>query len=303
MTKLAQIPIAKIKASPYNPRHEAVDIEGLAASIREVGVIEPLVLNEDKKKPGTYHVTCGSRRLAASKLAGLESVPAVIMGEIGEKGERVVSLVENLHRRDMSHIEQGEAFLALMNLGMTQLEVAEVSGVTDATISNKLALVTKLIPEAQELVHTDKMSMADGVALARLSKPEQKVAVVTWTSRRQKGVHKPHKRRVTNTETALKKALELYLNGDFAMAFAESARATRLIKDELGGRAVEAETPTPKAKPAAELPDSAAKNKVRCPHCLDGVKIRLNQTRQDALEEHGVDRPMCRPKIRELVKR
>ncbi len=165
LTKLARVPIAKIKPSPYNPRHEAIDIDGLAASIAEVGIIEPLVLNEDPRKKGTFHVTCGSRRLAAAKVAGLTSVPAVILGNIGERGERVVSLVENLHRRDMTHIEQGEAFLALSKLGMTQMEIAEASGVTDFTVSNKLALVTKLIPEIQEMVHRDQVALVDAVAL------------------------------------------------------------------------------------------------------------------------------------------
>jgi ParB/RepB/Spo0J family partition protein len=281
----------------------------LAKSIKEVGVIEPLVLSEDPKKPGTYHVTCGSRRLAASKKAGLKSVPAVILGAVGEKGERLVSVVENLHRRDMTHIEQGEAFLALRKLGMTQLQIAESTGVSDATVSMKLALVTDLIPAAQDLVHRDAMTMTDGVALSRLSPSEQRAAVAKWSDRRKgkSSSSSTPKRRVSRIESALKKSIELWVAGDAAMAFAEASRAVREIKAALEDAAHLSEAAAAtngkassngKTSPAV----TEGKGRARCPHCLDSLKVRYGQTRADALDEHAVDRPMCRPKIRELAK-
>ena len=294
--KLAQVPVKAIKPSPHNPRHEAVDIEGLAASIAEVGVIEPLVLSEDPKRRGTYHVTCGSRRLAASKLAGLESVPAVILGTMGEKGERLVSLTENLHRRDMSHIEQGEAFVALMGLGMTQMEVAKATGTTDFTVSNKVALVTRLVPEARDLVHKGTITLTKGVAMARLSEPEQRAILKARPGRRKAATS-----RTSTIETSLKKAIELFRSGDLAMAYAEGARAVGLIKSRLDD-AARSSTSTPaevKTKPQ-QLEDLPA-GKVRCPHCLKPVRVRLGQSGDDALEEHGTDRPFCRQAIRRLA--
>ncbi len=103
------------------------------------------------------------------------------------------------------------------------------------------------------------------------------------------------------------------MKGDAALAFAEASRAVREIKALLEQRASadpderSQEVVPRQAKKAATVappPDAdepTAKGRVRCPHCLDRVRVRYGQTKEDALDEHGTDRPMCRRAIRELV--
>jgi hypothetical protein len=172
-------------------------------------------------------------------------------------------------------------------------------------------IVRRCLPEIQDLVHRDRLPLADAVKLSRCSESEQRVALAAGLDRRQKGSHKTHKRRISNVEAALRKAAELWVAGDPAMAYTEAARATRLIKDVLEDaahlRTTEVEMPAKASTNGngngnGKVPAAEGKGKVRCPHCLESVRIRYGQTRADALEEHGVDRPLCRPKIRALVK-
>lgn len=236
MSRLAHIPIGRVLPSPFNPRHEAEGIEDLAASIASVGIIEPLVVAVDKGD--TEHVTlvCGNRRFAAAKLAGLKHVPCVVLPEVGERTQRMISLVENLHRRDMTHIEQGEAFRDLMTTGMTQRQVAAQTGVSDFTVSTKLTLVTKLIPEMRDLVHRDRMTMGEGLQMAKLPAAIQRE--IFNGGRKDKGRPSravPHRR--SNTESCLMRALQCYRDGAWDLALVEAERAIGHLRNTAKGAA------------------------------------------------------------------
>lgn len=295
--QFASVPVDKIDPCPYNPRHEAVDIEGLAASIAEVGVIEPLVLSRHGK--GRFTVVCGSRRLAASRLAGLSDVPAIVLPTTGEQSQRAISLVENLHRRDMTHIEQGEAFLALAKTGLSQLRIAKMVGVSDATVSFKLTLVRKLIPEFQDLIHRDSMAVSEGMKMAKLS-PEAQREVFAARGKTRPSKVKLHRR--PNAEACLMRALSSFREGDFVLALAEAERAVGYLKSGEKHTRPEPAVKTGRVTPVPACPaEVPSDGRLRCPHCMDRVTARIGQTPDEALAEHGEDRPFCRAKIRELV--
>ncbi len=233
--RIADIPIDRIKPSPYNPRHEAVGIEDLATSIRSVGIIEPLVVAISKDDPESVELVCGNRRFAAALLADQKSVPCVILPAIGERGERTISLVENLHRREMSHIEQGEAFRDLVRTGMTQIEVARATGVSDYVVSTKITLVEKLIPEFQELVHRDRMTLAEAGQMAKLPMEAQRriLAEGRGTQPRQSKIPGPRR---SKTEVALMSALRHLRAGSDELALAEVKRALGFLEGRTGKR-------------------------------------------------------------------
>lgn len=236
MSKLAHIPIERVKPSPYNPRHEAEGIDDLSASIASVGIIEPLVVAVDKKDPQKVTLVCGNRRFAAAKKAGLKSVPCVILPDMAERGQRMVSLVENLHRRDMTHIEQGEAFRDLMHTGMTQMQVARSVGVSDFTVSVKLALVTQLIPEFQDMVHRDRMTVQEARAMCKLPAAAQRnIFKGPRGDQPRRSAVEQHRR--SHTEACLMRALSSYRDGDFDMALAESRKAVGYLSNTAEGAA------------------------------------------------------------------
>lgn len=130
----------EIQLNPYQPRSvfDEEKIEGLASSIREKGVIQPLLVR--KLKSG-YQLIAGERRLRAAKSAGLRDVPIVIR-ETSEAELLEFSLIENLQREDLNPIEEAEAYKRLMkDFDYTQQRLAQVLGKNRATIANQLRLL------------------------------------------------------------------------------------------------------------------------------------------------------------------
>lgn len=161
----AEIPIGHLRPNPQQPRHrfdqEALD--ELAASIRQHGVLQPLLVSEDR--PGRYFLITGERRWRAARLAGLVTVPAVIREKIEEEQQLELALVENLQRRDLTPLEESRAFEHLrVGLGLSQQEIADRVGMDRSTVANSLRLL-KLPAEVQEMVESGELSAGHGRAL------------------------------------------------------------------------------------------------------------------------------------------
>ena len=152
-----EIEISKLVANPNQPRKnfDKLALEELAVSIKTHGVIQPLVVND--QKDGTYLIIAGERRYRASKLAGLERVPCVIK-DYSEKQIKEISIIENLQREDLNPIESARAIKQLMEeYNMTQEAVSERIGVSRPNIANTLRLLS-LCPEVIKLVEENKLS-------------------------------------------------------------------------------------------------------------------------------------------------
>jgi ParB family transcriptional regulator, chromosome partitioning protein len=172
---LLEVPVAAIDPNPKQPRHafEEGALGALAASIREVGVLQPVVV---RAKDGGYELVAGERRLRAAKLAGLATIPAVIRNTDDAEGLRE-ALIENIHREDLGPIELAEAFQELLeDLGATQEQLAERLGMSRPHIANTLRLLN-LPLDVQELVGEGRLSAGHARALLGLDDPESMAAL------------------------------------------------------------------------------------------------------------------------------
>lgn len=152
-----EIDINKLVPNPNQPRKKFDDValSELASSIKVHGVIQPLVVND--QKDGTYLIIAGERRYRASKLAGLTSVPCIIK-DYSEKQIKEISIIENLQREDLNPIESARAIRQLMDeYKMTQEGVSERIGVSRPNIANTLRLLS-LCPEVIALVENGRLS-------------------------------------------------------------------------------------------------------------------------------------------------
>ena len=166
-----EVPISRIRPNPAQPRQyfDEEELEELAASISEVGVIQPIVLRESS--PG-YELVVGERRLRAASMAGLDSIPAVIV-EAGPMDMQVMALVENIHRSDLSAIEEATALRTILDeTEWSQTELAARLGRSQSAVANKLRLL-KLEEPVQSLVMQGKLGERQARALISLSGEEQ----------------------------------------------------------------------------------------------------------------------------------
>ncbi|MFV0439471.1 MAG: ParB/RepB/Spo0J family partition protein [Desulfopila sp.] len=141
--KYFQCNIEKITANSLQPR-SFFDEEGLnelADSIRENGVIQPLIVTQGARK-GEFELVAGERRLRASKLAGLEKVPVVVLDVSSEDNRLELALIENVQRTDLNPIEEAEAYQKLIQrFGYTQEDTAKRVGKKRSTVTNILRLL------------------------------------------------------------------------------------------------------------------------------------------------------------------
>lgn len=166
-TGLLEVPVNAVGPNPKQPRtrFDGEAIASLAASIREVGILQPIVVR--RANDGRYEVIAGERRLRAAKAAGLATVP-VVLRDSGDADLLREALIENIHREDLDPIEQAEAFKALLgDLGLKQEELADRVGVSRSQIANTIRLLG-LPVEVQQLVADDKISAGHARALLSL---------------------------------------------------------------------------------------------------------------------------------------
>ena len=160
------IKISSIKVNPYQPRKtfDEEKLQDLADSITTHGILQPIVL---RKTINGYYIVVGERRFRASKLAGLEEVPAIVKS-LSDSDMMELAIIENLQREDLNAIEEAESYQRLMNdLGLTQQKVAERLGKSRPYIANMLRLLN-LPSDIAKLVREHRMSGAHGRTLLAL---------------------------------------------------------------------------------------------------------------------------------------
>jgi ParB family transcriptional regulator, chromosome partitioning protein len=169
-TGLLEVPANAIAPNPKQPRSRFDDetLKELAASIREVGILQPIVV---RRTGQGYEVVTGERRLRAAKLAGLATVP-VVLRDSDDSDLLREALIENIHREDLNPIELGEAFRQLLDeLGLKQEELADRVGVSRSHIANTIRLLA-LPFEVQQLLADEKISAGHARALLALGDQE-----------------------------------------------------------------------------------------------------------------------------------
>ena len=175
-TLFNEIEISKINPNPNQPRTDFDDeaLEELAASIRANGIISPITLR--KISDDNYQIIAGERRYRASKLAGLDKIPAYIR-DVDDGQVMEMALIENIQREDLNAIEIALSYNSLVaTLNITQEALAERVGKKRATITNYLRLL-KLPAEIQMGLKDKKIDMGHARALVSVEDPEQMLAI------------------------------------------------------------------------------------------------------------------------------
>lgn len=162
-----EIKISDIRANPYQPRKkfDQTGLQELADSIKENGVFQPILVR--KSSISGYELVAGERRLRASKLAGLKEIPAIVK-EFDDKAMMEISLLENIQRKDLTPIEEAEAYDNLIKkFNYTQEQLAKRIGKSRANVTNLIRLLS-LPHEVQKLVNDSKLSYGQARTLLAL---------------------------------------------------------------------------------------------------------------------------------------
>lgn len=170
--------ISEIEPRSDQPRKtfEREALEHLADSIAQFGVIQPIVVRENKNLAGTYEILAGERRWRAAKMAGLSEIPAVILDGDDLKAAQV-SVIENVQREDLNPIEEALAYQTLLEgFQLTQEEVSRQVGKSRSAITNLLRLLD-LPEEVLEMVKSGSLTAGHARALLGLKNPEQMVSL------------------------------------------------------------------------------------------------------------------------------
>lgn len=170
--RLRELPIDEVHPNPAQPRrrHDTGSLEGLAASIRAVGVLQPVLVRD--RRDGGFELIAGERRWRASRLAGRASLPAIVL-PVGAEATLERALVENIQREDLSPLEEAAAYRQLLDdLGLTHETLARRLGKSRTTITNTLRLL-QLAPPVQELVLEGRLSAGHARALLPLEEPDE----------------------------------------------------------------------------------------------------------------------------------
>ena len=172
-----QVPLSKIVPNPYQPRKEfeSEALSELADSIRQYGVLQPLLVAPGKGD--TYILIAGERRLRASIMAGLGTVP-VIVSEYTTQQIAEIALIENLQRKDLHYLEEAEGYEKLVNtFHLTQESMANRVGKKQSTIANKLRLL-RLPVSVRKKLHDSDLTERHARVLLKLENEDLQKAVL-----------------------------------------------------------------------------------------------------------------------------
>lgn len=169
--EIIDIELSELRPNPYQPRKVFDDeaLKELSASIKEHGVFQPIII---KKSIKGYEIIAGERRVRASKLAGLDKIPAIIR-DFTDEQMMEIALLENLQRENLTAIEEAYAYKAMIEkLSLTQDELSKKVGKSRSHLTNILGLL-RLPKEVQQMIAESKLSMGHARALSKLEDEEK----------------------------------------------------------------------------------------------------------------------------------
>lgn len=169
-----KIPLAQIGVNPDQPRKTFVqgDLEDLAASIREKGVLTPIMLRPVKGRAYSYEIVAGERRYRASKMAGLNEIPAFVKN-LADENAMEIALIENVQREDLNPIEEAAAYANLMNKCKYSFEdVSRLIGKSESYIRNLIRL-NALPASVKKMVEQGELSASHARTIAVAENPEE----------------------------------------------------------------------------------------------------------------------------------
>ena len=180
--RLIELVPDKIVPNPAQPRKDfpEAELEQLAESIRQNGVLQPIIVRRDRDR---YVLVAGERRWRASQMAGMKTIPAIVQ-ELSQKDSAVMALIENLQRSDLNFFEEAAAIYSLMQeKSVTQEEAARRLGMSQPALANKVRLL-RFTGEEQRIILEGKLTERHARALLRLEDPIQRARTMNTIIRR-----------------------------------------------------------------------------------------------------------------------
>ncbi|HEY7610496.1 MAG TPA: ParB/RepB/Spo0J family partition protein [Alphaproteobacteria bacterium] len=168
------LPVSSIRPGRFQPRRrfDAEEVEALAKSIREKGVLQPVLVRPVAGEPGMYELVAGERRWRAAQRAQLHEIPALVR-ELTDRDTLEVALVENLQRQDLTAIEEARGYQRMIDdFRRTQEDVAEVVGKSRPHVANTLRLLTLPLP-VQEMLEDGRLTAGHARPLVGLEEAER----------------------------------------------------------------------------------------------------------------------------------
>lgn len=162
------IPIHLVRSSDLNPRkHFDEDgLKSLADSIRQHGLLQPLVVRPAPGDAGGYLIVAGERRWRACVQIGMAAVPALVRNDLDDRKHLELALVENLDRRDIDPLDEAAGYLKLQEMGRTQAQIAEAVNRSQPAVANAIRLMS-LDPTTQDLIRSGQLTVSHGIALCQ----------------------------------------------------------------------------------------------------------------------------------------
>ncbi len=215
------VPVEFLRPNPFQPRRnfDEEQINALVDSVREQGILQPILVRRHGEEANTYEIVAGERRWRAAQLAKLHEVP-VIIKEISDKDSLEIALVENIQRQDLNALEEAEGYQRLMNqFSHTQENLARAVGKSRSHVANTLRLLN--LPEAvKRLVDKNVLSAGHGRALLNADDPEALARLVA-----KKGLN------VRQTERLVKRAKSKDSGAKATTTFAKDSDTMALERD------------------------------------------------------------------------
>ncbi len=194
-----QLPIDKIRPNPYQPRKyfNRASLEELSASILSYGVLQPITVR--KMSGGYYELVAGERRLRASELAGLTTIPAILL-QVSDSDSAALAFIENIQRQNLSFLEEAEGYRSMMeDYGLTQEELAVKLSKSQSSIANKLR-VLKLEEPVKRMLLEYHFTERHARSLLKLPDEESRLMMLQRMVREEMNVKR--------TEEAIQETLE-----------------------------------------------------------------------------------------------
>ena len=168
--QIIEVKLSELRANPYQPRKNFDEeaLNELASSIKEHGVFQPIIVKQSIKG---YEIIAGERRFRASKLAGMQTIPAIVK-DFSDEEMMQIALLENLQRENLTSIEEAKAYKSIIeSMNITQDELAKKVGKSRSHVTNILGLL-KLPASVQDMVLYNKLSMGHARVLSKLDDPK-----------------------------------------------------------------------------------------------------------------------------------
>lgn len=169
------IPITQLVMHPGNIRDDLGDLEDMARSVRQQGIVQPLTVTEHPSQPDLYRIVDGHRRFNAALLAHESRVPVIVRHDLDEDAQTVLMLVTGTHRREVNAMERARGYGRLHEAGWSMSDIAREIGCKPSTVSYYLNLLR--LPEvAQEQVETGDLPIGEAIATVREQRQAERVA-------------------------------------------------------------------------------------------------------------------------------